>query len=785
MSMFRIFILVNLISWAGHAQQVIPDGPHRLEGYYREMPPVTIDLFFNQPLYSPGDTAFFRAAFLTASESLPIQGSQILTLDIVDHQGQIKLHQSFRVKDGWTGNQLIIPENFPPGIYRVVAYSPWMKNVDPPRFFQTELRVVDTYSPDSDHGTGTLEYYPEGGNLVEGIQSKIIIKSPYRNATHQIVDPTGKVVTVVNTNGSGYGYFFITPAEGSVYMLKSGKLTREIVAHPDGLALQLLPARNSTTSHRLILAVPANSVLRTEELVLMLSGHGSIYYSSLLPLQNRPVLIYEFPSSQLPDGLLLISICKKNGETIASRIFFNPGNRAIVPEIELLPEVGTREEVTVSIQVTDTQRNPVLARVSVSVYHADLLGDFPESIVTRLPSPQNAFIPANAELFTASDYASEPFDQYLITQHWPWYSWKKVLEDIKSPRYVFQTRQQLRGRVVSASTGRVLSDQYRITLLLKEGMDVYEIETEADGQFEADLMIDFFDDTEIYYRIDKHTYKVEDARLQLSHETSQYAATAMTNFSKEQNAYAAYRKQSHIIRNSFRYFDNPVARSITFKNPNASMEDWMNGPDIEIDLDDYLLLPTMQETLHEIVPYLQVRKIRNNEVLRMYLEDLARTGDETPLLMIDGVITDNVSYFLGLKPAEVDKIKLVHSQIKRSKLGALGKDGLVMVETKIQNNASKVPRSSTSTTAKGLTLPLPFPAYQPRPEDKDKRLPVLKPSIFWLPHAQLNPEGKANWKFHTTDDAGRFAVMVEGLTVDGIPFSVRKYFTVKYKPATP
>src|SRR5258705_1335788 len=82
---------------------------------------VKLDLFFNQPRYSPGDTALVRTLYLTASDLKPVGGRQIVYVDLMDQQGARVFKNQLMVINGFASNELVIPQDLSPGIYLILA----------------------------------------------------------------------------------------------------------------------------------------------------------------------------------------------------------------------------------------------------------------------------------------------------------------------------------------------------------------------------------------------------------------------------------------------------------------------------------------------------------------------------------------------------------------------------------------------------------------------------------------------------------------------------------------
>ena len=108
----------------------------RIDSFNSKYQRTKLDLFFNQPKYSPGDTALVRTLYLTAGDLKPVEGRQIIYVELFDSKGARVFRNQILVVNGLASNALIIPDDFSPGIYLLVAYSDWMRNLDQALFFK-------------------------------------------------------------------------------------------------------------------------------------------------------------------------------------------------------------------------------------------------------------------------------------------------------------------------------------------------------------------------------------------------------------------------------------------------------------------------------------------------------------------------------------------------------------------------------------------------------------------------------------------------------------------------
>ena len=84
--------------------------------------------------------------------------------------------------NGGTGNgSLYLPLTLGSGNYKLRAYTNWMKNGGPDCFFEKIITIVNVQKvaalPEKESATTyDVQFFPEGGNLVAGLESKIAFK---------------------------------------------------------------------------------------------------------------------------------------------------------------------------------------------------------------------------------------------------------------------------------------------------------------------------------------------------------------------------------------------------------------------------------------------------------------------------------------------------------------------------------------------------------------------------------------------------------------------------------
>jgi hypothetical protein len=224
--------------------------------------------------------------------------------------------------------------------------------------------------------------------------------------------------------------------------------------------------------------------------------------------------------------------------------------------------------------------------------------------------------------------------------------------------------------------------------------------------------------------------------------------------------YASFISKSRLINKSFGLFT--AADGLTADNRKSKdSRDHKNeivAADITVNVQDYIIFPTMIELLREVVPSIRYRKAGGRDIVRVSLpEAMIVTAD--PVYIIDGIATKNTAFFLSLKPADVLTVKIVRDEKKLMRLGLMGKNGIVIVQTK--NGDARESLNDHSKLIEGLNKPVNFKAVSARAEDRPK--PDFRSTVNWDPTVKTDENGKVTVAFFCSDDIGKLTIRVDGI----------------------
>src|ERR1019366_8887008 len=300
-----------------------------------------------------------------------------------------KIEQSIQLtlNNGISWGDFALPDSLPAGNYRVRAYTWWMRNRGELDFFDRTIPVGSLVkSHPATQGKQTLQdlnnkddiqFFPEGGNLVTGVSSKVAFKAIGPNGLGIIVkgiiiDSANQKVGSFASTHLGMGYFFLTPEEGKTYhaKVKFADSTEKIVdlpkAQTSGITLSINNDSISKASLRIEANAPYYQANKNKDFLLFI-------YSRALAVKvncklDTSVINLGIIKRLLHTGVARITLFSQKGEPLCERLLFIKNNDQIRLQIDSGKTVyGKREKVNMILNAGDKLDSTVAGHFSVSV----------------------------------------------------------------------------------------------------------------------------------------------------------------------------------------------------------------------------------------------------------------------------------------------------------------------------------------------------------------------------------------------------------------------------------
>ena len=228
-----------------------------------------------------------------------------------------------------------------------------------------------------------------------------------------------------------------------------------------------------------------------------------------------------------------------------------------------------------------------------------------------------------------------------------------------------------------------------------------------------------------------------------------------------------------------------LAMQIEQKFTADTLYDWLpakeNGlfgtEEIVYPLDDYTRFTTMEEVFVEFVKEIRARRWsdrRRNLQVRLNDRTDATFSRDTTLMMLDGVPVFDQQKILDYDPLLVESI---HIYPYTTFIGSRTFEGIVNFVTykhtlpgfTFGNNVRVI-------DFQGVSWPL---AFTGAPLLGETDYPDYRQTIYWHPLLELAPGEKREIPCKIPDYKGHFRIVVEGMTVDGVPLRATTSFTTE------
>jgi hypothetical protein len=729
-----------------------------------------VSVTFNQAKYAAGDTAYFASYYLSAKDRKPVAGTKILYVTL-QSRGNLIFFKKYLLKNGYGAGQLVVPQNISPGVYQIGVYTDDILAMDSSRIKLYNFVVAGERTFVTPPANESVLVSVEGGHFVSGLENRIVVRTN-KPAAGRIVGRDGSLLKEFTTNQSGIAAFTLKPLRGESYSLVVNDVSHELPAvEPDGVALETALVNADKSFSITLRSSPESSWRGKKVYLVILSSTGLHYAEPVLIKQNSQSI--SIPTDDLSPGMIQVALMSSDWNLLGERmLFIRPPKKVEFAVSAIQEKFQTRSPVTLDISLNARPVKSFPATFSIRVT-PDTLMDEDQAYFESDLTEDILFSEVQSNRYMFKDFMKlSPEDQHALMIACPagYLNWRRILA---SPGETLRksTNSFFRGKVVHAKTGEAIKDSTFVTFYLNRNDFVYGLHTRPDGTFQFPLFKNFGDE-EIFYALESAGKPLADAKIIMDDQVALNGADIDIQKSGKPDPYFQYaRIKASIIRSYDYYFAK--------EKPDQSDEGNDLEGDFEVDLTKLEPLKSMGAVLSNVVTMVRYTKTKSEERIRVFLRQSAMYAKENPVYIIDGIMTDNMMYFLSLDPAKVSKIKVLRNAESLSRYGAVGKNGIIIVETFIQDHAAQIPRTDRSLFVTGITEPIAF--EQPDPERKSARVPDLRSTLYWSPSTTLESKG-SKVIFYTGDMTGFFNVKVQGITNDGVLFEGETRIQVSYNP---
>jgi hypothetical protein len=769
------------------AQMPAPDSlaalGRQLQRYEQQTLVEKLYVHLDRPVYAARETMWLKLYAVDGTFHKPLGLSKVAYVEVLNSLHQPVLQTQLALRDATGQGALDLPATLPTGRYTVRAYTSWMKNFDPEFYFQTTVSIINTFAASGPAAASApaydVQFFPEGGQLVQGVPGRVafrIVDAAGRGlaATGTVRDAQGRAVAQLRTLRAGLGSFSFTPGPGAYtaeLQLGAGqKLVQKLsAAASQGYALQLTEAGPT----QLRLHVAAKGV-EAGGARLALVGHSGqrVATAQVAQPDARGEVDFLIDKSALPPGISHFTVFDSRRQPVGERLYFQrprPLPLALAPS---QPSYGPREKVTLRLSLA-TGADP--AHLSLAVYQLDSLAAAApadiSSVLSLTSDLKGTVEDPGYYLRDSSQAGQQALDNLLLTHGWSRFRWADVLAS-RPPALPYPPELHgplVRGQVLTAA-GAPASGITAYLAAPSRAARFYTATSGPDGsvQFEPkDTSGPRTYTLQTDWRRDS-TYQL----AMLSPYSARYAARPVAPLGIGP-ALAAELTRRHVqAQLQHTYY----GRYQQFRMPPRDTVAFYGTPPAQYRLDDYTRFKVLDEVLREYVQGVYVRP-RKDGIHLLLGDELHHTlFEEDPLVLLDGVPMFNISKLMAFDPLRIQRVGVFTN---RYYYGTQDYAGLLSFST-YQGDLQGFPLDPRALLEAydGLQGQREFfaPRYDgPTPSP----LPDRRNLLHWQPSISLEPGARQELTFYTSDQAGRYRVVVQGLGANGQAGSATAVFDVK------
>ncbi len=439
-------------------------------------PQEKVYLHFDNTGYFKGETIRFKAYVKRMDTDKPSAISSVLYVELVNPIGDVCERRTLKIENGEAEGDIKLDSIVgASGFYEVRAFTRYMTNWGTPAVFsrvfpifskpKTEGNysnaVIDKVSfrhrlpntrvdedgkmaeSTTDLTLNSVKFYPEGGDLVRGLTSRVALSVTNKEGKHlavkgSLLNGQKQKIGDVETDETGRGVFEMVPnpAGGAMYVqLPDEKGKKKEYKLPDAKEDGCVLTLDMMNDEEIIATIHATQGMQGKLLGYVMMHNGTILACDTMTAQ--PVMEKRFERLSLPGGVSQFTLFDSKGQILAERLFFimpfaTPADsiyvttsmRSLTPccKIELELESAPNSSISFSAMDAATMTNGKEGNMKTWMLLSSELSGY-------IDSPDYYFEADDAEHRRAADLL-------MMVQGWRRYDWQlmsgqKVLEKVE------------------------------------------------------------------------------------------------------------------------------------------------------------------------------------------------------------------------------------------------------------------------------------------------------------------------------------------------------------------
>jgi hypothetical protein len=782
-----------------------------------KLPVEKLYLQTDREFYFPGETVWLKSYMTDSHTGILTPGAENIVVQLTDKKGDVVLETNLLSINGQSPGHIFLPDTLPPGNYLLRAGTDYLVNFGEESFFHKPISV--TRLPRTSRGiesrqrvtttsrmVADVQFLPEGGKLLQGISNLVAFKATDASGfgadiKGSVRDESGTEVAAISTDYKGMGLFFFKPEPGKRYRASingfpSFRFSFDSLVVAEGVKIQLV----NQTSRELTVNIAANSQKFLNKSFYIVNMHrGNVVFYQPFQMQEINHLL-RFSTDMLKGGINQLVLLDENLVPVSERLLF--GDHYSLNEIKVEADskiYPVRSEVNLSVY--SDKDHPEISNLSVAVVHQSATSETgaSQNILSwlLLGSELKGFIESPSDFFNDTGLnAQAKLRLLMLTNGWSSYFWNSVPVSGVDLSHQPTAGLEISGVATDVRTGQTLKSGEITLVVEKDGEMAFLTQpVENNGQFTFTGLL--FNDTASIY-------------IQAKKLRSRKRTTITLNDSKGLPVSATHKKRlegtiefpAELER--LKYQQYLVTEKFDRKEAlNRTTANRQEAPDISKDghfriyskADQVIEVPEKEASYGNILDFLAGKAagldISGGQVIIRGTTNI--DGNSTPLFLIDGVPVnikgtqnmpeeigenvdddswegrnDEVEKIRSIPLGDIEKVEILKSPQNLALFGVEGSNGVIAIYTR--KGKTDIPVNITkgvlSRKITGYSSYRKF--YNPMyiPENNLTGIPDYRTTLFWEPQAILKGD-HASFPFFTSDQTGKYHVVVEGISESG------------------
>jgi len=778
-----IFVALLPVANITSAQTVSIFSNNTVQALEKQPAQEAVYLHLDKPNYTFGDTIWYKAYTIIGQHHQLSALSGVLYVELYNPADSLVTRQTLLLHSGIGWSDIPLPHNLSQGIYHIQAYTNWMRNFGSKGFYDQKIMVggvaPQTFDKQSTAANPDVQFFPEGGDMLNGVRSRIAFKAIGAdglgvNIKGTIEDNTGNVITNFTTQHLGMGEFAFIPQSGKSYTAKisgAGETAFTVNLPPaknEGYTLTL----NNSSKDSIYIKIAVNDKTfinqKSSSFYLLAQSNGKEYYVTQGKLEQL-AFVARIDKKRFPSGIAQFTLFNNEGKPIAERIAYmeNPDTLRLK-----LSENQTHYTNKVTLQVTDENNKPVIGTFSAVVINESQISvdELSESTIMNylmLISDLKGNIEQPNYYFTGqNDETRANLDLLMLTQGYRRLDWKQVLNDTsKIIKYMPEQSLEIAGTI--KTTGGKPLPNGKVTLLDNNTNLFRDTTADINGNFKFINL--YLPDSSLVVLKGKKENNSDNVKLRVTQ--PDYPAftkdeTGTIIFDSKPNPrnvvlYQEYqKKQKNFVANGIKLEEVKIT-AYKRKEPDLSESQNLNkGSADQVIMGD------------DLSPAIYLFDALINKISFIHLHSgKLYSRNKSMSLIVDGIIMDS-SHINDIAPSDVYSVEVLRTSGAMAIYGSTIQPGGALVITLKHGGEKKASNNVytpgiISVMINGFTSPRTFytPKYTPKqPVALNK--PLLE-TVFWKPNILTDKDGNASFEYNNNATKGEYRIVLEGIDDNG------------------